>query len=494
MKNRHFVISLPVFVVIIVIVVFASTLFGVLIASILTKSGNQEKPQAKTEETLTDNNNSSQKVSQEKPKSNTSPSLENKNDSQSSRELSKHFAKGIEYYNQSLYHQAAYEFQLADSYKPGNPETCYYLMLCWSKIEDNPTRKNSVTLSLAKRLVTIAPGSRIAEAAEELLKKSADGTSQTVTTGKTEQASNADIKKPEIKPSLAPAVKESHNYPKAMNLKKPQDMEIRKIDRDKESQDSKTKSADAAEKTTASIEGTVSRLDEKGQVFNPSGTNLVLLRITGGEKYYATTDGSGRFRFEGVKPDGNYALVCLSKYKYTRYVQDYYYNNYTPYPPCPPLYGRCDRYDYVKPDCRNSIPGIKANVIIKENNHGKIGIGPFSVKKADIRISSGYGYNRCSYAGGIIGGVSYYPGYAYGYNTVGIWDSGTFVNQRAVDVEYNISWHLRMDLKQPVEYSIILNQDNADVNYFNTVDPEYGINREPYKEIKDVVPNVASGK
>jgi hypothetical protein len=381
-------------------------------------------------------------------------------------------------------------------------------MLCWQQIEENPLQKNSVTVSLARRLITIAPNTRMSKAAKKIMAKASGEKNQTPPPANP-PSNPIDANKENVtlihnnKTDSLPAIRDAQAYPKAQPIKRPEDMKVQKAE--PESEPVNDSGIPPAEKqTTATLEGSVNRMDEKGQVFNPSGASLVLLRVMGHEKYYATTDGSGKFRFESIKPDGNYVLVCLSKYRYTRYIQEYYYNNYRTYPP----YNGYNSYNSYNSynghnnyaGCNsNSLPGITANVIVKEKNNGKIGIGSFEVKRTNIRINTGcYPINNCSYAGSTTGGFYYqsypYRNAVYGGNYGYYGYDNNFSIQRAVDVDYNISWHLRMDLKQPVKYKLGLTQNNADRNFSGSIEPEYTISREPYREITDIVPDIITSK
>lgn len=448
-------------------------------------------------------------------------------------EFEREFNRGVTLINQGDFHQASNAFHYADSINPGDPRVLYYLMICYEKIEKAPYEKGSYTQALARRLLDISPVGSASLKAQSIIDKSKNISTPKKTKTKTAALTG---KKAPARPVIKmkpPVILPASVYPMAGPPVRIAGMTVRDIHDPPKKSKTKEKEPESPPPPidTVTLEGSITRQDEGGRVFYPDGVQLTLLPLNGWWKYETQSDENGNYRFTGVKPVGNYVLVGLSRYTYTRQVNEFYQyypcrSYYSPYqnaiPPAsgpkPPHHGGHHDGHHPgpppphRPPGSTGIPGqiyggITGSATFVENNQGRIGIGPFNLKNTQFRIESGYydyrsiGYHASpgstvSFSSGnnVLPYGTFYYGTSY-YGPFGAYSGGYYYPygaynySRSVDVDFNISWHLRMDLKNPGIYNVSLTPSNADSQYISDIDPVYDTaTRQPYREIFDVIP------
>jgi len=412
------------------------------------------------------------------------------------------FTAGVNSYQKGQYHEAVYLLHKAADYRKDDPFINYYLMLCYSRIEKNPHLKNSITSNFAGRVIALSPGSDIAGYAQKLIKKyrgerkiakssrekkgiwTSYPRKEKMSTKKVSPAKEKRRGVPGEKkiPLPVPTFPLIHTYPRAKPVIRPAKLTVRRIKVETEVKKTQT---DIEEKPSiVTIEGNVSRKDETGAIFNPSGARMLLISMTGSEKYETTTDSGGNYLFSGVKTKDNYMLVCISAYQYKRYIEEYYqypvrtYYNYSPY----------YNYGYNR---RQKGAGRRH----KSKKTG-VPIGSFKVgsTRVNVKLSLPTTYRRSTYYGtsyyGPSGGIIYNSTYSYGLLPAqGYYMGYRGSTVREVYIDYNVSWHLRMNLPEPGTYLVNLTPGNADKKYVPNYYPTYSpVSYEPYEEVTDITP------
>jgi len=418
-----------------------------------------------------------------------------------SREFNKHLTGGMELFRQGRYSEALLEFQSAEHAMPNDPRINYLMMICQSNIEKKPYSENSETLRLARRMIVLAPDKNMASEAMTFIwsagpVKLDKGVSFDGHSPKKQKKPLPKVKTPAKKKPSIPELKKKHAYPKAkktFTYAKRESEKPAKIPSIEKPLDLRE-----MEMKTVTLTGNVTRLDEKGRSFNPAGSRMVLLRINGSERYETTVDKNGDYIFTGVNPSSDYILVCVSDYKYTGYVEQYNVNYpyYSPYynPNYRPPYNESGIYynngGYYRTgryyQYSRTSSGLRANVTIGESRRHP---GSFRIKRANVTLntstsSGGYYYTPT--------GSSCYYGYPSSYGGV-TYSEGTYLPPGGytqwvpVEQNYDVSWHLRMDLQKGGLYRFDLTQGNADDKFVPAYEPEYDpVTHQYFQFVRDV--------
>ena len=367
------------------------------------------------------------------------------------------------------YKEAADNLRKARDLDPGSPVIRYYLMLSMLQLEKMPYQENSETMENALAVIKMAPGTDMARRAKKVIDENQKETAR-VDRLKTEirhreilaearkKTGTEKLKKPESASSpnksndkasaqtKAVVIEETGYYPKADTPKAPADKKLKS----RQGEKPRNKALDLK---TATLQGSVSRPDERGVQFAPRGIELTLIQVNGAEEYYARTDWDGNFRFTGLKPGASYLLVAQSKYRYADSFEEYQPYRW-PYPP-------------PREDARPRSDDGK-NPLEYDPQKGKVAQEQFFSRQAP-RVWTGEGY------------IYYPPTIDPAYNQP--------YPRRQVNREFNVSWHLRMTLNEPGIYSLDLTPRNADAEYDPRVEPKYDpVTLKPYREVMEVVP------
>lgn len=417
------------------------------------------------------------------------PALKKENDPH--KEFNQFMIDGLKALEDEQFYRASYLFHQAEALDPKSAAVKYHLMLSYKNLERNPYEADSMTVRYAVELLSLQPTPYFKQEAELILKrheklsqlnKTRDEIAKDIETGEKKHPDKredyAELASARVQRRKLPSLPGDPGYPTA------------EPGEDKNKAPEKTRTAKTAaaneeidkKASTVTLVGKITRPNEKGVFINPGGVELKLISITGSESYTTVSDTRGRYEFKGVKPGYNYALAAVSEYSYYRYVREYYplrrgrrYRRSYPYSYYHPYNRSTSYYSY-----QSTTGSLNVETTYEEDRTStSVGIGPFSNRSTRISTGDGYIYYAPSYPTGYVGDAynpydSYYPYYQY---------------TRPVELDYNMSWHFRMNLKEPGKYKLDLGPDNADENFSDEMVPHYNpVTHELFDEITDVSP------
>jgi hypothetical protein len=394
--------------------------------------------------------------------------------------------------------QAAESLAKAEAYDPKDVLTKYYLMLCYSRIEKPPYGRDSLTIGRALQVISLAPGTDMAGKARNILAENEKSRIQKMA-AKMEEARQNDLPPARNRrvPLVEPLPKETKagqppakagdaepSYPQAdmgRVMQKRQEASLR-LAGEERAEAGAAKGDGARESQSISLSGSITRPDEKGKYFNPSGVELTLLNLTGSEIYRTSSGKDGVFSFSGIVPSGSYVLVAISRLGYTDYVREYYpYYTGGYYPG--PYYDLDPRKPRSHKDPKGRRPRRPGTYVPHRDATDKPPAGagrqagqarpdPLRGQATRIWVGGGYIY----YPPTVRPTYDNYSGYYYDY-------------QRPVDRDASMSWHLRMKLDRPGDFQVDLNRYNADREFLDETRPRFSpITMKPFDQLTEVTP------